>query len=224
MDDRRVGLVVRALRRRRGWRQVDLAEEAEISQSEISRIERGHIDTLSLRAIRSVPAAVDARGEMDVRWRGGELDRLIDERHARLGTLSGVEVRRYGWAVLAEITFRRLGERGSIDLLVVKEAERAAMIQELKSELTSYEEMQRRLDVKLRVGASVIEERLGWRPRHLAVVLVLADTSTNRDRVRRVAPLLRAALPARNVEIHRWLRSPAGDLRGVWFLRYSWAE
>lgn len=227
MDDRRVGLVIRALRRRRGWRQVDLAAEAEISQSEISRIERGHLDMLSVRAIRKILAALDARGEIDVRWRGGELDWLVDERHARLGSLSGAEVQRCGpWTVMPEVTFRRLGERGSIDLLAANEAERAAMIQELKTELTSYEEMQRRLDVKIRVGASVVQERLGWRPRHLAVVLVLADTSSNRDRARRVAPLLRAALPAGNVEIRRWLRSPSGDLRGVWFLRdiHGWGS
>jgi predicted transcriptional regulator len=39
VDDRRVGLVIRALRRRRGWRQVDLAAAASVSQSLIARAE-----------------------------------------------------------------------------------------------------------------------------------------------------------------------------------------
>jgi len=112
----------------------------------------------------------------------------------------------------------RLGERGSIDLVAADPAVRAAAIFELKSDLTSYEETQRRLDAKIRIAASVIEERLGWRPRHLAAILVLDDTTSDRDRVS-VSPLIRAALPAGNVDIWRWLKSPSGDLRGIWFLR-----
>jgi hypothetical protein len=126
-----------------------------------------------------------------------------------------------GWRLLPEVTFMRLGERGSIDLVAVDEGRRAAVIFELKSELTSYEETQRRFDAKARVAASVIEERVGWRPRHLAVVLVLAESRTNRDRAARVAPLLKAALPAGNVDVRRWLRRPEGNLAGVWFVRIS---
>ena len=149
----------------------------------------------------------------------GEIDRLIDEAHARIGTVVATEEAALGWQVVPEITFMRLGERGSIDLVAVNVELRAAAIHELKSELTSYEQTQRRFDVKMRVAASVIEERFGWRPRHLGMFLVLADTSSNRDRVARVAPLLRAALPAGTREIRRWLREPHDDLRGVWFVR-----
>jgi len=41
MDDRTNGLVIRALQRRQGWRQSDLAARAGVSQSTISRAERG---------------------------------------------------------------------------------------------------------------------------------------------------------------------------------------
>lgn len=219
MDDRRVGLVIRSLRRRRGWRQLDLARAAVVSQSVISRAERGHIASLSVGAVRRILAALDARAEFDVRWRGGELDRLLDEAHARLGTAVAVELERLRWRVLSEVTFTRLGDRGSIDLMGVDEERQAVVIVELKSELTSYEETHRRLDIKARVAASVVLERLGLRPRLLAIVLVLADTRTNRDRAARVAPLLRASLPAGSAEIRRWLRSPTGNLAGVWFVR-----
>jgi transcriptional regulator with XRE-family HTH domain len=219
VDDRRVGLVLRALRRRLGKRQVDVARDAGVSASVVSRAERGHVDTLTIRTVRSLFAAVDARFDGSVRWRGGELDYLLDRAHAELGTavtqmLSGAQ-----WEVRPEVTFMRFGERGSIDLLAVRSDRRAAAIFELKSEMTSFEEQQRRLDAKARVAASVVEERFLWRPTALGVILVLADTSTNRARVSRVAPLIRSALPAGNVQVRRWLRDPVGDIQGIWFFR-----
>ncbi|MBA3851671.1 MAG: helix-turn-helix transcriptional regulator, partial [Chloroflexi bacterium] len=54
MDERRLGLVVRALRRRRGWRQLDLGRASGVSQSTVSEIERGYLDSLSLRTIKAV--------------------------------------------------------------------------------------------------------------------------------------------------------------------------
>jgi transcriptional regulator with XRE-family HTH domain len=219
MDDVRVGRVIRALRRRRGWRQLDLAIAAGVSQPLISRAERGHSSTLSVTVLRRVLHALDARAAWSISWRGGELDRLLDEQHAALGTATVTALARIGWRqVLPELTFMRYGERGSIDLVALDEEHSAAVVVELKSELTSYEEMQRRLDVKARLAGAVIEERFGWRPRQLAVVLVLAETRANRDRVKRVAPLLKAAMPAGTVEVRRWLRLPNGRLSGVWFL------
>ena len=212
-----MGLVLRALRRRRGWRQSDVARAARVSQSAVSRVERGHIAELT--AVRRVAATLDARLDLDIRWRGGEIDRLTDDVHARLGTFVAAEMARLGWRVVPEATFMRLGERGSIDLLGADNERRAAGVIELKSELTSYEETQRRLDAKTRVAASVVEERFGWRPRHLGVILVFAETRTNRDRVSRVAPLLRASLPAGSAAARRWLQAPEGNLGAVWFVR-----
>lgn len=214
-----MGRVLRALRRRRGWRQSDLARQVGCSQSQVSRAERGHSALLTIGALRLMFHALEARAEWSISWRGGELDRLVDERHADLGAATASELVALGWRVLPEVTFMRLGERGSIDLLGVREDVRAAAVIELKTELTSYEETQRRLDAKARVAASVIAERVGWRPRTIAVVLVLADTRANRDRAKRVAPLLRAALPAATVAVRRWLRRPSGNLGGVWFVR-----
>jgi hypothetical protein len=170
--------------------------------------------------MRRVLNALEIRAEWSVSWRGGELDRLLDEQHAALGTATVAWLTRLHWPrVLPEVTFLRFGERGSIDLLGVDEARSAAIVIELKSELTSYEEMQRRLDIKVRVAPAVIAERVGWRPRHLGVALVLTETRTNRDRAKRVAPLLKAALPAGSVAIRRWLRDPSGPVAGVWFVR-----
>lgn len=79
MDLVRFGLIIRALRRRKGWRQLDLALAAGVSQTLISLIERGHADQVLLAIVLAVGSALDARMAIDVRWRGGELDRLLDQ-------------------------------------------------------------------------------------------------------------------------------------------------
>lgn len=196
VDDVRLGRIVRAVRRRRGWRQQDLAAAAGVSQPVVSRLERGHLASLTVATALRIMAALEIRAEWQVNWRGGAIDRLLDELHAALGTMLASELSAIGWRVLPEVTFMRLGERGSIDLLGMDATRQAAVSIELKSELISYEQTQRRLDAKARVAAAVIEERVGWRPRHLGVILVLDDTRSNRERVKRVEPLLRAALPA----------------------------
>ena len=60
MEDRRIGTALRALRRRRGLRQLDVAEAAGVGQTTISRAERGHLKSLSNAALRRVAAALDA--------------------------------------------------------------------------------------------------------------------------------------------------------------------
>jgi transcriptional regulator with XRE-family HTH domain len=221
MDDRRVGLIARALRRRRRLRQDDLADAACVSQSTISRFERGHIDELSLRMVRAILAGLDARGELEIRWRGGQAERLVDERHARLGPRVTADLVAMGCDVLPEVTFRRYGERGSIDLLATRPAERAACIIELKSVVQSYEETHRRLDMKGRLAGDIVGERLGWRPRVIGVVLVVEGTTANRDRLNAIRSILRAGLPATSREVRAWLRSPDRPLRGLWFVRLT---
>src|SRR5215218_330534 len=96
MDDRSVGLVLRALPRRRGWRQVDLAARAGCSQAVVSEVERGNFARTSLNKLRVLFNAVEARLQLTPLWRGAGLDRLLDEEHA----------------IVAEIIARRLGDAG----------------------------------------------------------------------------------------------------------------
>ena len=117
MDDVRVGRLLRALRGRKHLRQQDVAATAGVSQSAISLVERGHLSTLSIRTVRAVFAAVDARFEGLVSWRGGAVDRLLDERHARLVGQVAQELQRLGWEVHIEVTFAHFGERGTIDIV-----------------------------------------------------------------------------------------------------------
>ena len=84
MDDVRIGRILRALRRRAGLTQRELGKRCGLSQQTISLIERGHGSQLSGVTMRRVFAALDARWEPTVSWRGGDMDRVLDAAHARL--------------------------------------------------------------------------------------------------------------------------------------------
>lgn len=218
MRSERVGATVRALRRRRGWRQVDLAGQAGVGQSTVSDIERGRIGTVSLDLLRRVLGALDAMVVVEVYWRGGELDRLLDERHASLsGTCAG-RLRALGWEVRVEVSYARSGERGSIDILAWHHASATLLVVEVKTELTSAEATLRRLDQKTRLAAIVARERFGWGAARVGVVLTIQEGSTDRRRVERHEALFGAALPARGTTVRRWMADPHGPIRGIWFL------
>lgn len=218
MDVLRIGLIIRALRRRRGWRQVDLAAAAGVSQSTVSDAERGHLDGLSVRAIRQLLNAVGTSLQLEVRWRGGALDRLMDERHSRLAGSCASRLIRWDWVVVPEVSYARYGERGSIDLLGWHPSTASLLVVEIKSEVTSIEGTLRKLDEKARLAISIARERFAWRTDHLGVVLVIADGATDRRRVAMHGALFDAALPARGSRLRAWLRHPTGPLRGIWFL------
>src|SRR5688500_10804500 len=78
MDAIRLGAVFRAVRIRKRWRQVDVAAAAGVSQATVSRIERGHLRLLSVDAILRVAEALEIRIDWSPRWRGGDLDRMLN--------------------------------------------------------------------------------------------------------------------------------------------------
>src|SRR5918997_3957109 len=113
MDDARVGAALRAARIRLGWRQSDVAAKAGVSSSLISLIERGHMDRLALGTLRTVTATVDIRLQVVPRWRGGDLERLMNAGHEALREavarlLAGLR----GWTLAPEVSFAVYGERG----------------------------------------------------------------------------------------------------------------
>src|SRR4051794_28530970 len=182
MDDQRVGRIVRALRRRRGWRQLDLAHAANCSQNLVSLIERGHLDAVALRTIRRVLASVDASVSLDVRWRGAAIERLVDDAHAELVGAVGSRLRALGWVVEIEVTYSEFGERGSYDLVAWHGATSTLLVIEVKTDLPSAEATIRKLDEKTRLAAVVVSKRFGWKAGSVARLLVLPETSTARAR------------------------------------------
>lgn len=196
MDDRRVGATLRALRRRAGLRQREVAARAGCHQTTVSRAERGELDTLSLGQLRRLFGALGARFDGEVRWRGGAVDRLADRRHAALVEAVARQLRSWGWTVLAEVTFSEYGERGSLDLLAADTATSAIAVFEMKTEVTAVEETIRRHDVKVRLAPKLTIQRLGWRPASTTRILVLPEGTAARSAVARHATTFRSSYPA----------------------------
>jgi transcriptional regulator with XRE-family HTH domain len=213
-----VGASIRALRRRRGWRQSDLATAAGVSRSLISLIELGRVDDVRMSRLRSVARALDAAIGIDLRWRGAALDRLVDARHAALTSAAMDAIGSAGWIAQPEVSYSRYGERGSIDVLGWHPSARALLVIENKTEVASIEATLHKLDDKARLAAAIAGERFGWRPTSLGRMLILLANTTNRRRVREHDRVLRAALPARAGELRAWVRHPRGPIAGILFV------
>jgi hypothetical protein len=185
----------------------------------VSLIERGHLGSVSVRTLRRVFAVVDASCDLRPSWRGGALDRLLDEAHAALVLRRAAALHDAGWTVAIEATYSVYGERGSIDVLAARPPVRAVAVEEVKSDFTSLEQLGRKTDEKVRlVRTRLCRERFGFDPVAVGRILVLPDTATARRQVQRLTPALDSMFPARTWEVRRWLRKPVGDIDGILFV------
>ncbi len=211
---------MRALRHRRGWRQIDLALAAGCSQNLVSLVERGHLDRLSVRTVRRLVGALDATVFLELRWRGAALDRLADEAHATLVGFVADYLRARGWLVELEVTYSEYGERGSYDLLAFHPGSRSLLVIEVKTDLPSVEGTLRKLDEKERLASKVARDRFAWRPTSVSRLLVMPASPTLRRRMARHSAVIGASVPTRTVAARRWLGAPTGRLAGVWFVSH----
>jgi hypothetical protein len=187
-----------------------------VSQSTVSRIERGHLDSLPIATIERVTAALDLRVELRVRWRGGELDRLLDRDHAALGESILAWLADCGWDGRPEVSFSRYGERGVIDILARHAASGALLVIELKTALVDLQDLIGGVDRKHRLAAFVAQP-LGWDVSSVSSLVVVAAGRTNSRRVAQHQQLLRAAFPVDGRSVRAWVRRPAGSMRGLMF-------
>jgi transcriptional regulator with XRE-family HTH domain len=218
MDLVRIGRVVRTLRRRRTWRQVDLARRAVSSQQVVSLVECGHADRVGIRTLSRVLRTLDAELEIGVRWRGGQLDRLLDAGHAQLVTSTAARLRAVGWTVQVEATYAFGRESGSIDILAYHAQTGALLVIEVKTELLSIESTLRKHDEKVRLAGRLAAERFGWRSRGTSRLLVLPRTATTWRHVGLHAPVFDDAYGFRGRRLEAWLRAPVGQVGGILFL------
>jgi len=219
MDLGRLGRGIRALRRRRGWRQVDLAAAAGVSRTQVSRIELGESIAMPIGVLERISTSVGGSLDVFIRFHGEGLDRLLDEEHASLVDAVVTLLRSAGWDVAVEVSFSRYGERGSIDVLAWHPIRLALAVFEVKSVTPDMQAMLLGLDRKVRLAPVIAADR-GWEPVAIARILVLGDTSTNRGRLARHAATIGAALPAGPREVRAWLADPRpGGIAGVLFIR-----
>jgi transcriptional regulator with XRE-family HTH domain len=210
----RLGLAFRALRIRHGWRQIDLAGRAGVSRGLISLIERGGGGSVTLDTLANA-AALEARLDASLRWRGEHLDRLLDAAHARLVERVAALLADLDWDVLVEVSFAIGGERGSIDVLGRHRSTGAILVVEVKSVVPDSQAMLHAQDRKARLAPRIAAER-GWTTAGLAGrLLVVGAGSTARRRIDALGATYRAALPDRGPSVRSWLRDPSGALAGL---------
>jgi transcriptional regulator with XRE-family HTH domain len=218
VEDVRLGRILKALRIGKRLRQLDLAHLARVSQSAVSRAERGLLGTLPIDEVRRIFAALGARVELRAMWEGAGVDRLIDERHAALVELTARRLKARGWAIVAEVSFSHFGERGSIDLLAFHPGTRSLLVVEVKTELGAIEATLRTLDVKVRLAARIARERFGWFAATTSRIIVFPDDRTVRRHVDAHATSIGSVFALKGAAVRAWVQDPSAAIGGLWFM------
>lgn len=218
MTDDQAGRLLAAVRTRLGLRQADVARRAAVDQKTVSLLERGLVERVSVERFRRVCAALQVEPRLELRWRGGEGDRLVDRDHALAVEAVVADLVRPGWETYPEYTFNVWGERGSVDILAWHPLHRALLLIEVKTRLTDLQRMLMAQSKKVRLVPSLVAEERGWRRRALGHVIVVVETRVNRSTVARHEATFMATFPDRTAGVRRWTRHPSGDLAGLWFL------
>jgi transcriptional regulator with XRE-family HTH domain len=214
---RQIGRSLRAVRRRLRLRQADVAARTGVSQTFVSRVERGELRGVPVEELVSLFDAVGARLELRPAWNGAALDRLLDERHAELVELAINVLQRAGWDARSEVTFAVYGERGSYDVLAWHAGTRTLLVVEVKTEFGSLEATLRTLDVKSRLARRIAAERSGWSATNVGRLLVVVDSPANRRHAAARAAVLRPFPTTSGWHVRGWLRAPEGDFSALWF-------
>lgn len=217
VDDARVGRLVRVLRQRRGWRQVDLAQRAGVGRAVVSDLEAGRLELLRVGAIRSVVGAFGVSFDAGIRGLGADADRVLDQRHAVLMGACAGWLESLQWRTQAEVTYSQWGERGSIDLLAWHEPSGYLLVVEIKTELASVEETLRKHDEKVRLAPSVASQ-LGWTATKVGRLLVFPEDRTQRRRIEAHASIMDRSYPMRGPAVRVWCKVPSGPCAGLLFL------
>ncbi len=217
MNDQQLGALIRAVRRRRGLRQADLARLAGVSRATVSLLERGHWERLSFARVRGIAAAVDVRVEVTGRWRGGDANRLLSRRHSILAeSFAAFMAGQPDWVAEPEVSFAVYGERGIVDLLAWHEPTAHLLVVELKTEFVDFNEMLGTLDRKVRL-AGTIGASHGRHARLVSAWLIVTDTRTNRRHARQHATMLGNRLALDGRQLRAFLRDPSKATTGLAF-------
>jgi transcriptional regulator with XRE-family HTH domain len=224
VNDTQLGTLFRAVRIHLRLRQEDVARLAGVSQSSVSRIERGHMASLPLGVVRAVAAVLEIRLDTVPLWRGGNLERVMNARHSALHErLADRLAGETGWVSAAEVSYSIYGERGVIDRLGFHAARRMLAVFEIKADLADPAGLVAQVDRYRRLAPEVAAAR-GWEGGAVSCWAVVADTDTNRRRLAAHRELLRGAFPLDGRAFWEWLRDPVERVDGLMFLAYPHAQ
>jgi hypothetical protein len=187
----------------------------------VARAEDHRIIGLRLELILRIAAVLDIRVDFSPRWRGGELDRVLNAGHAamheQVATMLSATP---AWLFRPEVSFAIYGERGVIDILAFHPQTGALLVIELKTELVDVQDLIGSVDRYTRLAQRVAAEQ-DWNARHVSCWVVISDATRNRRRVANHSSMLGAAFPADGRTMRGWLRNPSRTMRALSFLKWE---
>lgn len=212
----RCGATFRAVRIKRGWRQVEVATRARVHRSVVSAVERGHLEQVSIGTLLEIARALEIQVTFGTRWRAGELDRLISGRHSRLheAVAAWFATTLPDWILAPEVSFSIFGDRGIIDILAWHPGRRALLVIELKTDLADVNELIGSMDRRRRLAWDIAKDR-GWEPLSVSTWVLVAGGRTNRARISAHRTLLRTAFPVDGRTVVGWLRRPDREVHAL---------
>ena len=191
---------------------------AGLHRSTVSVVERGHWDARSFGIIGRVAAVLGVRLDLTARWRGGEMDRLLNAGHSAMHEVvaelfDGLP----DWLRQPEESFAVYGERGVIDVLCFHSPTGSLLV---KTEIVDVQHLVGGVDRKTRLAARVATER-GWIARSTACWVMVRDTRTDRRSLAAHWSMLRSAFPADGHAARSWLVKPRGNIRALSFMTFA---
>jgi len=190
-------------------RQKDVAADATVARSWVSRVERGHLAGLPIDRLRAIAGALEIQVHLVASWRGGEAARVVNERHSRMHELVAARLSAVsGWEFATEVTFSLWGERGTIDILAWHSASRTLLVIELKTEIPDPAGVLAQVDRYRRLAPKIGRER-GWDPVRVATWVLVAESDLNRSQLARHRTMIRNAFPLDGRFLRGWLRDPS---------------
>jgi transcriptional regulator with XRE-family HTH domain len=223
VDLNQLGAAFRSVRLQRNWSQAELARRANVSRWTIVQIENGRIRRICFDALERVGHALDGHVEIRFRWRGEELDRLVNSDHSAMHDhVARFFVGDPDWVTSAEVTFAIYSERGVIDILAFHRPTRRLLVIELKTLIVDVQALLASTDRYRRLATRVARDR-GWDPIGVSVWVLVADTKTNRRRIAAHRTVLRTAFPTDGRTMRGWLKDPDHDVAALSAIRVTTA-
>jgi transcriptional regulator with XRE-family HTH domain len=204
----RVGQRFRSARLAIGLSQRELERRTGISQSALSRFERGRSGSIGLSAMEALVAALGGRIDVVL-----ELPFLVDRArqrdslHARCVGYVARHLMTAGWKVATEVEIQGRFGPGWIDVLAFDPRTRTLLVIEIKTEIHDLGQVQRTLGWYTARAHEAAVNR-GWSPRVVrAALLVLATEEADR-RIRANEDLITVAFPVRATWLAAWVTTP----------------
>jgi hypothetical protein len=194
-----IGRTIHDVRVSLGWSQRELALRSGISQSRISRIERGALLDLRVAVIDRLFVALGVRY-----WLGTETPHIVrapaDQVHARCSAYAARRLAAHQFLVEREVEVGSDRSRGWIDILAYQPRSRTLFVIEVKTEIHDIGAIERSINWYRRESVHVARQ-FGWRPSRVLAALLVLQSRANDDRIGLDSEVFATAFPGRAIEL-----------------------